>query len=55
MTTDQKLEKLRELMKHNDLTMYYVPTDDYHTSEYVGSYFKSRAYLSAVLAYYLLL
>lgn len=46
MTTDQKLEKLRELMKHNDLTMYYVPTDDYHTSEYVGSYFKSRAYMS---------
>ncbi len=46
MTTDKKLEKLRELMKHNDLTMYYVPTDDYHTSEYVGSFFKSRAYLS---------
>ncbi len=46
MTTDKKLEKLREFMKHNDLTMYYVPTDDYHTSEYVGSFFKSRAYLS---------
>lgn len=46
MTTIQKLEKLRELMKKEGLTLYYVPTDDYHTSEYVGDYFKERAYLS---------
>ena len=46
MTVREKLNVLRELMKDNDVTMYYIPTDDYHTSEYVGSYFKSRAYMS---------
>lgn len=46
MTIIEKLNKLRDLMKDNDLTMYYIPTDDYHMSEYVGSYFKSRAFMS---------
>ncbi len=46
MTIVEKLEALRGLMKENNLTMYLVPTDDYHLSEYVGSYFKEREFLS---------
>ncbi len=42
----ENLDKLRKLMKENNLNMYYIPTDDYHTSEYVGAYFKSRAFMS---------
>lgn len=46
MTIIEKLSKLRSLMQDNNLGMYFIPTDDYHTSEYVGSYFKSRAFMS---------
>ncbi len=46
MTIVEKLEALRGLMKENNLTMYLIPTDDYHLSEYVGSYFKEREFLS---------
>ena len=42
----ENLDKLRKLMKENNLNMYYIPTDDYHTSEYVGAYFKARAFMS---------
>ncbi len=41
-----RLTKLRELMKEHNLTMYYVPTDDYHMSEYVGDFFKERVFMS---------
>ncbi len=41
-----KLEKLRNLMKENGIDYYVVPTDDFHASEYVGDYFKTRAWLS---------
>ncbi|MCR5787068.1 MAG: aminopeptidase P family protein [Acholeplasmatales bacterium] len=46
MKISEKLDKLRELMKNNNLSMYYIPTDDYHMSEYVGDYFKSRVFMS---------
>ena len=46
MTIVERLEALRGLMKENNLTMYLVPTDDYHMSEYVGAYFKEREFLS---------
>lgn len=41
-----KLEKLRTLMNDAGMDYYLVPTDDFHSSEYVGDYFKTRAYLS---------
>ena len=46
MKITEKLEKLRNLMRENNLSMYYIPTDDYHMSEYVGDYFKSRVFMS---------
>lgn len=46
MTISEKLESFRTLMRENNLTMYIVPTDDYHLSEYVGDYFKEREFLS---------
>jgi len=46
MTTQQKLDALREQMRVFHMQAYIVPTDDYHASEYVGDYFKAREYLS---------
>ena len=42
----RQLEKLREKMKEAGISAYVVPTEDYHASEYVGDYFKCRAYVS---------
>lgn len=41
-----KLEKLRSLMKAENMNYYVIPTDDFHGSEYVGDYFKTRAWIS---------
>lgn len=41
-----RLHKLRTLMKEHGLQAYIVCTDDFHGSEYVGEYFKARAFLS---------
>ena len=41
-----RIEALRRLMKARSIDAYLVLTDDYHASEYVGDYFKCRAYLS---------
>lgn len=46
MTVKEKLESLRSLMRENNLSYYYIPTDDYHMSEYVGDYFKERVFMS---------
>ena len=46
MTTPEKLAALRRAMARHGLAAYLVVTDDFHASEYVGDYFKSRAYLS---------
>lgn len=40
------LESLREKMADRGIDIYVVPTDDFHGSEYVGDYFKCRAYLT---------
>lgn len=42
----QKLAKLRSLMHDRKIDVYVVPTDDYHGSEYVGDYFKERAFIT---------
>lgn len=41
-----RISVLRSAMKKHGLNAYYVPTADYHLSEYVGDHFKFRAYLS---------
>lgn len=46
MKIDEKLTRLRELMKENNFSAYIIPTDDFHSSEYVGTYFKAREYMS---------
>lgn len=46
LQTDDKLKLLRGLMKERNIAVYIVPTDDFHSSEYVGEYFKVREFLS---------
>lgn len=46
LTVSQKLNALRSEMEKEGITAYYVPTDDFHGSEYVNDYFKCREYLS---------
>ena len=41
-----RLQTLRQLMKQRELAAYIIPTDDFHSSEYVGEYFKAREYMS---------
>ena len=43
---EMRLEALRASMRKAGITAYYIPTDDFHLSEYVGDHFKCRAYLS---------
>ena len=45
--TKNKLnESLMILMKEKNIYAYIVPSSDYHQSEYVGDYFKSREFMS---------
>ena len=46
MIITQRLAQLRQEMAHHGMDGYVVVTDDFHGSEYVGDYFKARAYLS---------
>lgn len=46
MTVAEKIEKLRALMRKNNISIYIIPTNDYHGSEYVGDFFKDREYMS---------
>ncbi len=40
------LTALRSQMTDNYIDMYIIPTSDFHSSEYVGDYFKSRAFVT---------
>ncbi|WP_462427417.1 aminopeptidase P family protein [Fusobacterium varium] len=42
----ERIIKLRKLMKEKGIDMYVIPSSDYHQSEYVGEYFKSREFIS---------
>ena len=46
MTVPEKLSALRACMREEGIDAYLVPTDDFHGSEYVGSHFKCREYLT---------
>jgi len=40
------IKEFQKLLKEKNIDYYIVPTDDDHSSETVGAYFQSRAYLS---------
>lgn len=40
--------ELREKMKANGIDVYYVPSGDYHSSEYVNDFFKAREFMSGL-------
>lgn len=43
----ERLTALRNKMEERkELNFYIVPTADFHQSEYVGEYFKSRQYIT---------
>ena len=46
LTAAEKLAALRKLMEADVVDHLLVVSDDYHQSEYVGDFFKSRAYIS---------
>lgn len=42
----ERLAKLRHEMSKRNISIYIVPTADYHESEYVGEHFKARKYIT---------
>ena len=46
MTIKERLAAVRAVMAEKNIRALIVPTADFHQSEYVGDYFKSRAWLS---------
>lgn len=40
------LEKLRKVMKEENINYYIIPSSDFHQSEYVADYFKGREFIS---------
>lgn len=42
----ERLAALRTEMKKRGIAMYVVPTADFHNSEYVGTHFKARAFIT---------
>ncbi|MEG0177265.1 aminopeptidase P family protein [Anaerorhabdus sp.] len=46
MTVKENLMKLRDLMKQEGIDIFYIPTADYHQSEYLSEYFKTRKFMS---------
>ena len=46
MNVNERIQALRALMKEKNITAVYIPTSDFHNSEYVGDYFKCRAYMT---------
>lgn len=40
--------ELRDKMKENGIDVYYVPSGDYHSSEYVNDFFKAREFMSGL-------
>lgn len=46
MTVRERLAALRAKMKEHGIDMYLIGSEDFHGSEYVGDYFKCRAWIS---------
>lgn len=41
-----RINKLLKKMDDNNIDFYLIPSEDFHQSEYVGDYFKSREFIS---------
>lgn len=46
MNISERLAALRREMEQENIDIYIVPSDDFHQSEYVGEYFKSRQFIT---------
>ncbi|MFI3208214.1 MAG: aminopeptidase P family protein [Eubacteriales bacterium] len=46
MKITTRIQELRALMANENVDAYIVPSADFHQSEYVGSHFKSRAFIT---------
>ncbi len=44
----KEIVELRKLMAGEGMDAYYVPSGDYHSSEYVNDYFKAREFMSGL-------
>ena len=42
----KRITALRAIMKREGIDYYYIPTADFHESEYVGDHFKCRQFLT---------
>lgn len=42
----KEVVELRKKMAENGIDVYYVPSGDFHSSEYVNDYFKAREFMS---------
>ena len=42
----KEIVELRKLMADNGMNIYYIPSGDFHSSEYVNDYFKAREFMS---------
>ena len=42
----KEIVELRKLMADNGMDAYYIPSGDFHSSEYVNDYFKAREFMS---------
>ena len=43
---DERIGRLRNAMKAKGIDACYIPTEDFHLSEYVGAHFKCREYIT---------
>ena len=43
---NDRIAKLRSVMKERGIYAYIIPSADYHQSEYVGEFFKGRQFIS---------
>ena len=46
MGVKERLAHLRKKMEEKGIDMYFIPTNDFHNSEYICDYFKVREYMS---------
>ena len=42
----KEIVELRQLMAEKGIDAYYVPSGDFHSSEYVNDYFKARTFMT---------
>lgn len=43
---NQRINQLRAFMKERGISLYIIPTSDYHQSEYISDYFKTRQFIT---------